>query len=88
MPVRCAPHPCAAYTATLTLALARVACGSCHAQDADGELRQFTPAFLWLLRDFYLRLEDEAGAQVGPTFESAVWEAKAASFICSSAAAS
>jgi hypothetical protein len=29
------------------------------------ELSGFTPAFLWLLRDFYLKLEDEQGHQVG-----------------------
>jgi hypothetical protein len=29
------------------------------------ELREFTPSFLWLLRDFYLKLEDEAGRKVG-----------------------
>jgi hypothetical protein len=28
------------------------------------ELRRFTPSFLWLLRDFYLRLEDEHGRKV------------------------
>ncbi len=27
--------------------------------DDDTELASFTPAFLWLLRDFYLRLEEE-----------------------------
>ncbi|GBF94948.1 hypothetical protein Rsub_07449 [Raphidocelis subcapitata] len=31
--------------------------------DAAAELRRFTPSFLWLLRDFYLRLEDENGRQ-------------------------
>ena len=29
--------------------------------DADAELSEFTPAFLWLLRDFYLQLADERG---------------------------
>lgn len=28
------------------------------------ELASFTPAFVWLLRDFYLRLEDEQGRKV------------------------
>jgi hypothetical protein len=28
------------------------------------ELAAFTPSFLWLLRDFYLKLEDEHGQQV------------------------
>ncbi len=31
----------------------------------SNELREFTPSFLWLLRDFYLKLEDEEGKQVG-----------------------
>ncbi|KAF8059668.1 Gbp5 [Scenedesmus sp. PABB004] len=36
--------------------------------DADAaELGAHTPAFLWLLRDFYLRLEDEAGGAVTPS---------------------
>lgn len=30
----------------------------------ETELAAFTPAFLWLLRDFYLRLEED-GRQVG-----------------------
>lgn len=34
------------------------------AQDDDAELASFTPAFLWLLRDFYLRLEEGDGRQV------------------------
>jgi hypothetical protein len=34
------------------------------AQADARELAGFTPAFLWLLRDFYLRLEDEAGHTV------------------------
>lgn len=25
----------------------------------DGSLGEFTPSFLWLLRDFYLKLEEE-----------------------------
>lgn len=32
--------------------------------DDSAELASFTPAFLWLLRDFYLRLEED-GRQVG-----------------------
>lgn len=36
---------------------------NCLQSDAQ-ELSSFTPAFLWLLRDFYLRLEDEQGRQV------------------------
>jgi hypothetical protein len=35
----------------------------CLQNDAR-ELASFTPSFLWLLRDFYLRLEDEQGRQV------------------------
>ncbi|KIZ05610.1 Interferon-induced guanylate-binding protein 2 [Monoraphidium neglectum] len=31
---------------------------------AARELRRFTPSFLWLLRDFYLKLEDEHGRKV------------------------
>lgn len=34
--------------------------------EAAAELRRFTPSFLWLLRDFYLRLEDEHGRQARP----------------------
>ena len=37
----------------------------CCAAGGDDELSQFTPAFLWLLRDFYLALE-EAGRKVSP----------------------
>lgn len=33
-------------------------------EDTDKELREFTPSFLWLLRDFYLKLEDEYGRKV------------------------
>jgi hypothetical protein len=33
-------------------------------QNNARELASFTPSFLWLLRDFYLRLEDEQGRQV------------------------
>lgn len=32
--------------------------------DSASELASFTPKFLWLLRDFYLRLEED-GRQVG-----------------------
>lgn len=38
----------------------------CPPQSDDKELREFTPSFLWLLRDFYLKLEDEYGRKVGP----------------------
>eukprot|EP00775_Hariotina_reticulata_P003802 gene3802-4059_t len=34
--------------------------------DSTKDLGQFTPAFLWLLRDFYLKLEDEHGRKVTP----------------------
>ena len=33
------------------------------AGEGEAELADFTPAFLWLLRDFYLQLEEE-GRQV------------------------
>jgi hypothetical protein len=33
------------------------------AEDAY-ELRSFTPSFMWLLRDFYLNLEEEDGHKV------------------------
>lgn len=36
----------------------------CFPQSDARELSSFTPSFLWLLRDFYLRLEDEQGRQV------------------------
>lgn len=39
------------------------ASGSNDEADAQ-QLATFTPAFLWLLRDFYLRLEED-GRQVG-----------------------
>ena len=38
--------------------------GSGGADDPD--LASFTPAFLWLLRDFYLRREEEGGRRVTP----------------------
>ena len=31
---------------------------------ADAELSEFTPAFLWLLRDFYLQLADDKGGSI------------------------
>lgn len=31
----------------------------------DERLADFTPSFLWLLRDFYLKLEEEEGRKVG-----------------------
>jgi hypothetical protein len=39
------------------------ASGGTH--DEDTELAAFTPAFLWLLRDFYLRLEEDGHAVGG-----------------------
>lgn len=42
----------------------RVRAGGAAAEDAS-ELSTFTPSFLWLLRDFYLDLEDE-GRKVSP----------------------
>jgi len=50
----------------------KVACGrmcvfcvmyGANAGEGEAELADFTPAFLWLLRDFYLQLEEE-GRQV------------------------
>ncbi|KAL4859356.1 Guanylate-binding protein 5 [Chlorella vulgaris] len=41
------------------------AAGSSGGEEDSAELATFTPAFLWLLRDFYLRLEEE-GRQVSP----------------------
>jgi hypothetical protein len=35
------------------------------AGENESELAEFTPAFLWLLRDFYLTLEED-GHQVSP----------------------
>jgi hypothetical protein len=40
------------------------AAGGSGAVDDAAELASFTPSFLWLLRDFYLRLEED-GRQVG-----------------------
>ena len=40
----------------------RVRAGS-SAGEGEAELSDFTPAFLWLLRDFYLTLEED-GRQV------------------------
>ena len=50
----------------------------CAAGD-DDELSQFTPAFLWLLRDFYLALEED-GRKVSPGeyLESALQPVKGA----------
>ena len=33
-------------------------------ETSQDELAGFTPAFLWLLRDFYLSLEEDANGQV------------------------
>ena len=33
-------------------------------ETSQDELAGFTPAFLWLLRDFYLSLEEDADGQV------------------------
>jgi len=41
--------------------------------DDDAELASFTPAFLWLLRDFYLRLEED-GRQVGVEERGGRWD--------------
>lgn len=38
--------------------------GSGGMGDEAGELCRFTPSFLWLLRDFFLKLEDEYGRPV------------------------
>lgn len=35
------------------------ACHVCTAGDSEDELSGFTPSFLWLLRDFYLSLEED-----------------------------
>jgi hypothetical protein len=42
------------------------------AEDARA-LRRFTPSFLWLLRDFYLKLEDEQGRKVGRNAVGCDW---------------
>ncbi len=50
----------------------------CAAGEAD-ELSQFTPAFLWLLRDFYLALEEDGRAvSPGEYLESALQPVKGA----------
>ena len=36
----------------------------CAGETSQDELAGFTPAFLWLLRDFYLSLEEDADGQV------------------------
>lgn len=38
---------------------------SASGPDASAELGEFTPAFLWLLRDFYLQLEED-GRKISP----------------------
>jgi hypothetical protein len=38
---------------------------SCSGSGNDWELGEFTPSFIWLLRDFYLHLEEE-GVEVTP----------------------
>jgi hypothetical protein len=38
--------------------------GGSSGESDSRELRRFTPSFLWLLRDFYLKLEDEQGCKV------------------------
>ena len=43
----------------------RVRAGSTAGESSRGELAAFTPAFLWLLRDFYLSLEDEGREVLG-----------------------
>ncbi len=37
----------------------RVRAGSAAGESSRAELAAFTPAFLWLLRDFYLSLEED-----------------------------
>ena len=37
---------------------------SAEAASADAELSEFTPSFLWLLRDFYLQLADDRGRSI------------------------
>ncbi len=54
----CRCLPCRAYNRPAFLPIA-----PCPALQDETELAAFTPAFLWLLRDFYLRLEED-GRQV------------------------
>jgi hypothetical protein len=46
-----------------------VRAGSTAGESSRGELAAFTPAFVWLLRDFYLSLEDEGQEVLLVTFE-------------------
>lgn len=48
----------------------RVRAGSAAGESSRAELAAFTPAFLWLLRDFYLSLEEE-GREARPLTLSA-----------------
>lgn len=48
----------------------RVRAGSAAGESSAQELAAFTPSFLWLLRDFYLSLED-GGRQVPATWHAA-----------------
>lgn len=50
----------------------RVRAGSTAGESSRGELAAFTPAFVWLLRDFYLSLEDEGQEVLPVPFELAV----------------
>lgn len=57
---------CACVAVPVVLCLcccAYVAVSVLVAEDAY-ELRSFTPSFMWLLRDFYLDLEEEDGHKV------------------------
>ena len=44
-------------------------------EDEENELANFTPAFLWLLRDFYLTLEED-GRQARPCSPQCKWASK------------
>lgn len=71
----------ASFTESL-IRYVRLACRAVRSLSAfhAGEegLGEHSPAFLWLLRDFYLQLEDEGGRKVGPggiTAEPGSWRA-------------
>ena len=79
-------HICECLAASLQAPRTRYPCSEgsgrsthfCAAGD-DDELSQFTPSFLWLLRDFYLALEED-GRKVSPGeyLESALQPVKGA----------
>ena len=46
----------------------------CPGESEAAELSNFTPSFLWLLRDFYLTLEEEGRTVRGPCSSAVLLE--------------